>query len=249
MNGKSKSIGEILETRNYGMFKFHKENRTISPSGVKALVKSMRIHGWVRGSIVIIDGHFNIIDGQHRIEAAKLCGIPVIYTIDRNITSDVIGILNSNGRNWNIITHLERFVKMESLHYVLLDRFMKNFPDFRPTECTMLVRNGLGSAERESFENGKFEVKDMKLAYKWGHNIMSLKPYFEKGYNKSIFVRAMIKVLSTKGDVFNFEEFLHKVHLRPKSIFMCGTVEQYVEMIENIYNYRRRDDEKVNLRF
>jgi hypothetical protein len=27
----------------------------------------------------------------------------------------------------------------------------------------------------------------------------------------------------------------------------CGTVEQYVEMIEDIYNYRRSD--KVNLRF
>lgn len=249
MNGKSKSIGQVFQTKNYSLFKFHRENRTIIKSHVKALARSMSIHGWAHGSIVIVDSNFNVINGQHRVEAAQIANVPITYMIDPKASANEIGILHTNMKPWNIITHLERFVKMENIHYVLLDRFMKNFPDFRPTECTMLVRNGLGSAERESFETGKFEVKDMKLAYKWGHNIMSLKPYFEKGYNKSIFVRAMIKVLSTKGDVFNFEEFLHKVHLRPKSIFMCGTVEQYVEMIENIYNYRRRDDEKVNLRF
>jgi hypothetical protein len=88
----------------------------------------------------------------------------------------------------------------------------------------------------------------MKKAYEWAHHLMSLKSYFEKGYNKSIFVRAMIRVFLNKPE-FMFEEFLHKIRLRPRSIYMCGTVEQYLEMIEDIYNYRRNTDEKINLRF
>jgi hypothetical protein len=246
MERNPKNIGQILQTKNYGMFKFHNENRSIIHPHVNTLVRSMLSHGWVRGSIAVVDSSYNIIDGQHRILAAQIANVPVIYTVDKKITTNEIGILNSHGRNWNIITHLERFVKLEYKHYMVLDRFMKNFPDFRPTECTMLVRNGLGSAERETFENGKFETKNMDLAYQWGRNVMSLKPYFEKGYNKSIFVRAMIKVLSSKPE-FHFDEFLHKVKMRPKSIFMCGTVDQYVQMIEDIYNYRR--SEKINLRF
>lgn len=247
MNKKSKLIGQVLQTRNYEMFKFHRENRTIVQSHVNSLARSMLIHGWARGSIVIVDSNFNVLNGQHRVLAAQKSNVPVTYMVDSKASANEIGILHTNMKPWNIITHLERFVKLGYNHYIVLDRFMKNFPDFRPTECTMLVRNGLGSAERESFESGKFETKDMKVAYNWGHDIMLLKPYFEKGYNKSIFVRAMIKVLSTKSDVFHFDEFLHKVHMRPKSIFMCGTVDQYIQMIEDIYNYRR--SEKVNLRF
>ena len=47
--------------------------------------------------------------------------------------------------------------------------------------------------------------------------------------------------------LFVFDEFLHKVKLRPNKLVPCGTVEQYVEMIEDIYNYKRGS--KVNLRF
>ena len=109
----------------------------------------------------------------------------------------------------------------------------------------MLVKNSISSVVRGEFERGEFVVRDMKIAYAWGHKIMSLKPYFENGYNKSLFVRAMVRVFLKP--VFNFDEFIHRVKLRPKSIVMCGTVEQYLEMIVGIYNYRRSD--KVNLRF
>jgi len=110
----------------------------------------------------------------------------------------------------------------------------------------MLVKNSNSSAERGTFELGNFKVSDMKLAYKWGHNIMKLQQVFD-GYNKSIFVRAIIKVLQKPQ--FDFDEFFHKVNLRKGMIHMCGTVDQYVEMIEKIYNFRRPADDKINLRF
>jgi hypothetical protein len=47
---------------------------------------------------------------------------------------------------------------------------------------------------------------------------------------------------------FKFEEFLHKVKLRPGSIFLCGDKRAYSMMIEDIYNYRRRNEEKISLR-
>jgi hypothetical protein len=109
----------------------------------------------------------------------------------------------------------------------------------------MLVKNSMSSTERGTFERGEFVVRDMKKAYAWGHDIMKLRQYFEKGYNKSIFVRAMVKVL--QNPQFIFDEFLHKVSIRPRSMVMCGTVDQYVQMIEDIYNYRRNNDEKIRL--
>jgi hypothetical protein len=244
----SKRVNEILRTKDYLMFNVNDHNRVIIPSHVRRLSVSMAVNGWIKGSYMVTDKSYNIIDGQHRLEAAKIANVPVDYVIESRANPDDIRILNTNSKNWNIIDHLQYHVKAGNQNYILLDRFMKNFPDFRPTECMMLVKNSMSSAERGEFESGDFVVRDMKKAYAWAHQIMSLKPYFEMGYCKSIFVRALMRVFLNKPE-FNFDEFLHKVKIRPGSIYPCGTVDQYVEMIEDIYNYKRKIDEKVNLRF
>jgi hypothetical protein len=117
---------------------------------------------------------------------------------------------------------------------------------FKYTEIAMFLNNNQSSIERYSFESGTWVCRSESKAREWANNILQLKPYGEKFYNRSIFVRAMIKVMSNKPE-FVFDEFLHKVKLRPLNFKQCGTVDQYVEMIEDIYNYRRSD--KVNLRF
>jgi hypothetical protein len=243
----SKEVNKVFRTKDYSIFKFHKENRTIENPKVNALILSMKQDGWVTGSNVIVDGKYQIIDGQHRVLAAMETNVPVDYIMVKSANGETIRKLNTKGSDWRIIQHLDYHVKRGNQNYVLLDRFMKNFPALRPTECMMLIKNSLSSTKRGSFEDGEFVVKDMKIAYKWGHDIMSLKPLFPDGYNKSIFVRAMIKAyLHPK---FVFDEFRHKVELRRSMIHMCGTVDQYVEMIEKIYNFRRPADDKINLRF
>jgi hypothetical protein len=110
----------------------------------------------------------------------------------------------------------------------------------------MLLQNSVTSIKRDNFDSGNYVVRNEKKGRLWGQHLLELKPYFEKYYNKSIFVRGFIKIISNKKE-FVFEEFLHKVKLRPNMLVPCGTTEQYIEMIENIYNYKRSN--KVNLRF
>lgn len=247
MKVNSKKVGEILETSDLSIFSFLNENRDVEPSKLTQIRKRMRSHGWEKGSFILVNEKFQVLDGQHRLTVARELKCPVQYIVVNGGDMITVRERNSGGHNWNIINHLGSYVKSGSVHYVLLDKYMKNFPDFRPTECMMLTKNSINSSSRDVFESGNFETKDMRVAYDWGHKIMSLKPYFKDGYNKSIFIRAMVRVLLKPE--FNFDEFLHKVKQRPSMIFMCGTVDQYLEMIEKIYNYRRKDTEKVNLRF
>ena len=247
MKVDSNKVGEVLETSDLSKFSFFKENRDVKPSKLKQIRSRMKSHGWEKGSFLLVNEHFQVIDGQHRLTVARELGVSVQYIIVQGGDMSTVCQRNSGGNKWNIIDHLGSFVKSDKTHYVLLDRFMKNFPDFRPTECMMLVKNSSSSSTRDVFESGNFETKDMKVAYQWGRDLMSLKRYFPDGYNKAIFVRAMVRVFQKPH--FNFSEFLHRVDLRPSMLHMCGTVEQYLEMIEVVYNYRRRTDEKVNLRF
>ena len=243
-NGKK--VGEVFETKDYSMFKTHPENRDIINSHVNTLAKKMKDRGWLKTSVVTINEKHQVIDGQHRVRAAQIAGVPIRYVIVTGAAADEIISMNQNQRNWSPFNHILRWVKNGNKHYINLAEFINEFPQFKITECTNFCTNGVSSVNREQFEGGRWVTKDMKKAREYATNVLRLQPYFDKYYTKAIFVRAMMKVMSSKKD-FNFDEFLHKVKLRPNMLVPCGTVEQYVEMIEDIYNYKRKN--KLNLRF
>ena len=241
-----KVVGEIRETKDYSIFKFRDDNRVINQNHVKKLSQRMKESGWLSSSVVTINGSGDVIDGQHRVKAAMSVNCPIRYKVTRGAGTDEMTSMNTLQRNWSPFDHVHKFVVRGNQNYITFDKFVNDYPMFKYTEIAMFLNNSLHSVNRDSFENGQWVVKNEKRGREWANYVLELKPYFEKYYAKSIFVRAFIKIISNKPE-FIFEEFLHKVKLRPNMLVACGTVEQYVEMIENIYNYRRSD--KINLRF
>ena len=98
--------------------------------------------------------------------------------------------------------------------------------------------------QKEVFEEGTWVGKDFNLAQEYANKLRMIKPYY-KGYNRSSFVGTMTGLFRNKD--FNFVEFLSKLKLQSQSLQDCASVAQYKLLIEDIYNYKRR--EKVNLRF
>lgn len=241
-----KKVGEIFETKDYSIFKFREDNRIVNTNHVKKLAKRMSENGWLSTSVVTLNGSGDVIDGQHRVKAAISVGVPIRYKVTRGAGIDEMTDMNTLQKNWSPFDHLHKFVVRGNVNYITFDNFVKEFPMFKYTEIAMLLNNSMSSIKRDTFESGEYVVKNEKKAREWGNYLLEIKPHFEKYYNKSIFVRALIKILSNKKE-FKFDEFMHKVKLRPTKLVACGTVEQYIEMIEDIYNYKRSD--KVNLRF
>lgn len=244
---QDKKVNEIFETTNYSRFKMIKGNRKVEQSHVKNLSRKMKTNGWLKTSEMTVNEKFEIIDGQHRYLAAQIAGIPVRYKIVKK--SGIVEVRQSNqsSRNWTLKDHIPSYVSLGNQNYIDLSNFSKRFPNIKITDCMMLLSNSMSSPSREVFESGEWKVKNYDIAVKWGNHIMSLKPFFE-GYNRAIFVRGLIKVLSTKSE-FSFDEFYHKVKLRPKMLVPCGTTQQYIELIEEIYNYKRKVTQKLNLRY
>ena len=206
----------------------------------------MKDRGWLPSSIITLNGNGDVIDGQHRVKAAIMSNVPIRYKVTKGTGNDEMWEMNTLQKNWSPFDHLHKFVTKGNSHYVTFNQFVNEFPMFKYTEVAMLLNNTLSTIARDTFESGNYVVKNEKKAREWAGYILELKPYFEKYYTKAIFVRAFIKVVSNKKD-FVFSEFLHKVKLRPNNLVACGTVDQYVEMIEDIYNFKR--SKKVNLRF
>lgn len=237
----------IKSTKNYSMFKFRNDNRDIKPQRVIKLLKSMKENGWSAGSYVIINQRGEVIDGQGRIMAAKTLGLEIPYITIPNAGLKQIQELNQGGTNWSKEDYINSWSSKGEKNYQILKQFSEEFPDFNTTEHIMFLMNGFVQTDTYSFQSGKFKVNNVELGRQWGNYVMMMKPLFPKGYNKSIFVRAMVKVLSTKPE-FIFEEFYKKAVKFPFLFQLQQNTNSYIDMIERIYNYSRRNNEKISLR-
>jgi hypothetical protein len=94
------------------------------------------------------------------------------------------------------------------------------------------------------FKEGLFKVIDLNNSKRIADKIMMIEPYY-KGFMRRSFIYAMIGMF--KNENFEFTEFLTKLKQQPTTLQDCTSTSQYKSLIEEIYNYRRRD--KVNLRF
>lgn len=250
---------KALFTTNLKMFNFHEVNRDFttaeSKNRIKRIAEDMQINGVKPIPIIVTRHRHYVVDGQHRLNAAYEAGKGIYYIVDETIEETPEAIfkaakgMNRDAKVWGKVDYIHGLAKQGNQNYKLLEFFGEKYPMFSLTERIMLLMNsGSKSVDKVDFADGKFEITNLKKAELWANYLLSLKPYFDKGYNKSVFVRTMLTILEKKKE-FRFDEFLHKVKLRPTSIKLCGDKKSYAEMIEEIYNYKRKVGEKVNLRF
>jgi hypothetical protein len=248
----------VRHTNNLDVFKFHNVNRDIkktqSQSRIKRISESMVQDGLMKVPIIVTT-KFYVVDGQHRLEAAKIAGKGIWFIVDETIPNSSKGIFdaarkfNRDMKEWSKEDYIHGFTEQGNQSYQILQDFGKKYPMFSLTERIMLLMgSGTRNVEKKEFSAGKFLVKDEKIGEELAEKILKLKPHFERGYNKSVFVRTLLTIIEKKPS-FVFDEFLHKVQLRPASIYVCGDKKSCAVMIEDIYNYKRRNDEKLNLRF
>ena len=101
-----------------------------------------------------------------------------------------------------------------------------------------------GSGKKRNFQNGDLEIVDLEFAYLAASKIVKMEAAYD-GYNRTTFVRA-ISMLMQKP-VFDVDYFTDKLDKYSSMFGHRQSVGEYVVLIEELYNYRKRD--KDNLRF
>ena len=246
-----KVVNYVYSTNDYEMFKTLDGNRTVNKLQVSRLKESFKKAYLL--SPILINQQNQIIDGQHRFEAAKALGLPVNYIICNDYGLKEIQILNANMKNWSKEDYLHSYCDLKKPEYLKFRNFMRRFNEFGIATCEIMLidrsqgKNGTIEGIRcrtRYFEEGELEIPDYEHSCEIAERIMQIKPYY-KGFNKPIFVRAMCSVFKVVD--YNHKVFLQRLNSQPKALQQCATVAQYRLMIEDIYNYRSR--EKVSLRY
>jgi len=240
-----KEIGKKYQTKDLSIFKVNEFNRVTdnpkSRNHIKRLAEDMKKNGWMSGSTIQVNERGYIMDGHHRYHAAVEANVPVHYEIVKNVSTNQIAERNRNVLKWQSFDCVNSFVKLGYKDYITFNNLCKEYPKISSTEIMMLCHQSPSWFDRDEFESGNWKVKSENWARTRLDYVMSLQDIFPKGYKLSTFIRALI-TLWCYVPKFDFDQFLHKAKLRPNMLKVCGTKEGWIDMIEELYNYKSREN-------
>ena len=250
-----KTVAQVYQTTDYNGLQTTKGNRAINKLHVERLKKSFQ-NSYLM-SPIIINEKDEVIDGQHRYQAAKELGLPINVICVNGYGLKEVQILNTNMKNWGKVDYLNAFCDLGYPEYLKFRNFMRRFRELPIGSCEPLLTQRLGQPSTHTknfnnggkyrtryFEEGELVIKNYEQSIEYAEKIMQIKPHYE-GYHRRIFVIAMMGVFL--NDNYSHAQFLQKLQVNPGSLQHCSNVTQYKLLIEDIYNYRSR--EKVSLRF
>lgn len=255
----SQEVNKVYKTNDLSIFKTIEGNRPPNLQHVRRLTSSIEENG-VLCNPILVNEKFQVIDGQHRLLAAKNVKSEIYYIILNGYDLEEVHTLNLNQKNWTKKDFMNGYADMGIESYVKLRTFYKQNNDFTLNTCIALCSNTSSASnikahayrangkivkQKEIFEDGTWKGKDFKLAQRVADKIRLVKPYYQN-YTRTSFVGTMTGLILNNKE-FDMSEFMHKLRLQPTALLDCANRAQYKSLIEDIYNYRRRD--KVNLRF
>lgn len=250
-------VNKVYKTNDLTIFKQIDGNRVPNLQHINRLADSIRVYG-MKCNPILVNERMEVIDGQHRLIAAKEADSFIYYIIVDGYSLNEVHTLNLNQKNWTKKDFMEGYANMGVESYIKLRNFIEKNDDYTFADCVALcsnlsafmsshsnsIRGGKKINQTEIFEAGTWKGKDFNLAQEWANKIRMVKPYYS-GYMRTTFVGTMVSLFNNKD--FDFNEFMHKVRLQPTALVDCANREQMRTLVEDIYNYRSRN--KVNLRY
>ena len=244
-NGKSEVSDTTMKTHmvfgtmQYAKFSLIPGNRDISDSHINTLVEKIKNgENFLVYSPIMVDEQMRVLDGQHRLLAAKRAGVHIWYNIVKgSVNLDTIARINESQRKWQPSNFVHMYATLGNVHYKAFEQFYRGFK--------LSVSTGLllfGSQTMSTLRNGKLEATDILHAEDMANALLDVQKYvtFAK-YNR--FASAFKRMF--EHTEYDHKRMLAKLEQRKHTIKKLTTVPDYIRLLEGIYNYKLSDANKV----
>lgn len=237
---------KVNKTTDYKKFKKIRGNRAFSKSHLKNLIASIAENNLLEYTPIIVNKQWEVIDGQHRLEAAKKLGIPVYYiqVSSGGDLNDVI-LINANLKSWSLVDYMESQILLGNPDYKTVKQFVDKYQ--LPMGLSINLLGGQkahsGSHGKKSsspslrlFKEGLFKVTNLGGAQFLAEQAQKLKPYTEVGVWKD---RSFVDALAIVYTKVKPSVFLAAVARNGYSIPRKALLRDYLILFEDIFNFRK----------
>jgi hypothetical protein len=236
----------IKKTKNYDLFIFRDDNRAaINQTHIDRLKRSIISRNMLEMRPIIVNEHMEILDGQHRLLAAKELDLEIFYEIQKKLDSTDIILLNV-AKKWLTVDYLNYYVKNEYEEYIKLKRFMDS------QNITLKTSLGLSIGSRgnsyEDFNNGQyvFNLEEYREHIQdcWETiNYIKRMNTYSNYVHSARFWKALIK-LKTHAN-YDRKKWYTNLALMIDKVGPRIDEKGYSNMLMDVYNYQNRN--KIDL--
>lgn len=237
----------IQQTVDYEVFQKHRSNRPICEKSVQRLMDSIKRSNRLSSKPICVDHNYCIVDGQHRLEAARRLGIP-IYFVQEDFKSEDMIEMNANQKNWTISDYLNFYNSVDSKpEYKKLKTFI--IEENLPLNIALQLLNGDRSAAFfQNFRDGYYkfpkdldftEAMERKSMIKECIEYIKRKTSGPKGYlDKVTFYAGLVDFFNIKS--FSYDVFMTKLSYKIDLLHPCTRQCEYVKIFKEIYNWKNQ---------
>ena len=236
------------KTKDYNIFKKMSGNRALDPCNLKKVINSIRLSNLLEHRPILVNAKMEVIDGQHRLEAAKVLGLEIYYTVKNDASPDDMHILNSAQKVWGLDDHLSFHASTGKLNFQKLAKFCEKkgirvidfltLSGLRNATCTKTFKNG-------TMDFGDLDKKFSDVSHKLDfiESVVSLIDSMVLGDKSYLTSKLMNRSLASLTGVvgFNEELFISKLKSNLSRMRGCRSSLEYFDMFKGFYNYRNSD--------
>ena len=238
---------KVQYTKDYSKFVKVHSNRSLK-SGILSNIEKSMIDIGLMVDPIKVNEKWEVIDGQHRLHVSEKLGLGIYYIKVKGIGKKEMITQNSTGSMWNLKDFLGTYVKENNPNYIKIQKFMYEFPMFSITDSCVFLNGGNQNIKGDTFRNGDYLAGSLHEAQELASYVMELKNVYPLGYTRTVFVRTLLSVNLNNPD-FDMDEFVKKSKIVPNEYFQIkGDRKGYKRMIEDIYNYKRRNTDKITVK-
>lgn len=241
---RDKSVGQIYETDDYSKFKRLEGNRNVK--SVKKILDSLDSVGYVL-SPILVNEKFEVIDGQHRLEAFKKRGLPIHYMMQEGIGLKECQNLNTGQSNWTTMNYISSYAESGDEAFLRLASLVTEFGKTFRLEGVLMFAIGYKGQGGQTHKMIKEKAIDLteeryELARERLHSSMEL-GFADLQKQNKFYVRSWWGAVSyayQHQDV-NVKELALRLKNAPLELKSYNRTEDQLAVFDKIYNKGRRN--------
>lgn len=230
----------IVSTKKYSQFKNILGNRQLSKEHIHALSVEIQRNNLLEVCPVIVNEKMEVIDGQHRLEAAKRLGIPVPYVKVSGLGIEHVVRMNTSQKKWMMKDYVRLHMDLGNQHYIDLNDFVEEHKLSLHQGIGLLSNQSYNTSKVNDFREGRWEITSYDRAIEVVEVMKEMRPKMRTTliYRNEAFSSAVVKTLSIlEKNGESADLLVEKTKAVPQSIDFSHRVRDYLKQLEEIINF------------
>lgn len=231
----------VFITSDYGIFEKLQGNRDVKDERVAAIIDSINSVGY-QPVPILVNEHLEVVDGQGRLRACEMLGLPIYFTIKPGIGINECVAMNIKMKNWDIYDFINSYATQGKSDYIRLLEYCEKLPDLTAIEVALCLSDAYSKNIDRPLRDGYYKMMDTDENISLLSFIQKVKPHLMKIKGGSNYYIPVLVGLY-KFNLFDEDRMAEVIAKHGATMKSAYNADSAISELQTVYNFHRRHNE------